>query len=103
MRISLDPSYRCVEAADGHEALRLAREERPDVVILDLMLPGVAGLDVLRGLRADPATAGTRVIVISAWSDVEAHALDAGADRFLPKPFDPEELQACVEGLLLPQ
>jgi DNA-binding response OmpR family regulator len=100
MRISLGPAYRYLEAADGHESLRLARAERPDLVVLDLMLPGLSGLDVLPELRNDPATSATPVVVISAWSDVEAHALAAGADRFLSKPFEPDEFRACVEKLL---
>jgi DNA-binding response OmpR family regulator len=100
IRVSLGPGYRYLEAEDGHEALRLVRAERPDLVVLDLMLPGLHGLDVLRALRRDPAMSATPVAVISAWSDVEAHALAAGANVFLPKPFDPDELRARVEEML---
>jgi DNA-binding response OmpR family regulator len=100
MRVSLGAGYRYLEAEDGREALRLARAQLPDVIVLDLMLPGLGGLDVLRELRRDPVTAATRVVAISAWSDVEADALAAGANLFLPKPFVPEEFRARVEELL---
>ena len=100
IRISLGPAHRYVEADDGREAVRLAREERPDLVVLDLMIPGLPGLEVLRALRSDPATAATRVIVISAWSDVGGEALAAGADAFVAKPFEPDGFRAQVEELL---
>lgn len=100
IKISLGPGHRYLEAEDGHEALRLAREHEPDVIVLDLMLPGVSGLDILRELRGDPATATTPVAVISAWSDVEAHALEAGANQFVPKPFEPDDFRAKIEELL---
>lgn len=102
IRASLDSAYGVVEAADGEEALRRAREARPDVILLDLMMPGRSGLDVLAELRDDPATAGTPVIVLSARTQVADRqaALEAGADRHLGKPFSPSELVAAVEELL---
>jgi CheY-like chemotaxis protein len=100
VRAVLGPSYRFVEAADGTEALASVREFEPDVIVLDVMLPGVSGLDVLRTLRADEATAHIPVVVITAWSHAEAEAWTAGADRFVSKPFDPDELDRAVRELL---
>lgn len=94
--------YEIVEAADGDESLALARHHRPDVVILDMMMPGRSGLDVLRALRGDAALAGTPVIMLTAraqQADREA-ASAAGADRYLAKPFSPLELISVVEELL---
>jgi DNA-binding response OmpR family regulator len=100
VRVSLGPDYRFLEAADGREALALVEEEPPDLVLLDLMLPGMTGLEVLRALRENARTASTPVAAISAWTYLEAEAIEAGADRFVPKPFDPGELRAGVEELL---
>lgn len=100
IRISLGDGYHVVEAVSGDEALERAAARRPDLVILDLMLPGIGGLDVLAALRVDPRTAGVPVAVVSAWSGVEGEALAAGANRFVPKPFDPGALRSLVEELL---
>jgi DNA-binding response OmpR family regulator len=100
VRVILGEDYRFVEADTGHEALELALEVRPDLVILDLMLPGASGLDVLRSLRRDLPGGDTPVIVMSAWGHADQAALEAGADRFLPKPFEPEDLTAMVEEVL---
>ncbi len=94
--------YDLVEARDGDEALALARETKPDLVLLDMMMPGRSGLDVLAELRADPELAGTRVVMLTARTqavDREA-ATAAGADRFLTKPFSPLQLAALVEDML---
>lgn len=100
VRASLDGGYRFAEASDGFAALRLARELAPDAVILDLMLPGLSGLEVLSGLRADDRLLHTRVLVVTAWSESHEDIVAAGADDFLPKPFDPDVLRAKVENLL---
>ena len=100
IRLSLGDAHRFLEAADGRNVLDLVREERPDVVLLDVMLPGVSGLDLLRELRADPALADTRVVAVSAWVHLEGEALAAGADCFLGKPFEPEALRSCVQRML---
>ena len=92
--------YRFVEAADGSEALELARELPPDLIVLDVMLPGVSGIEVLEALHADPALAAIPVVVITAWSHAELDAELAGADRFVRKPFDPDALSTAVEELL---
>ena len=94
--------YDLVEARDGDEALPLARDTKPDLVLLDMMMPGRSGLEVLAELRADPELAETRVVMLTARTqaaDREA-AAEAGADRFLTKLFSPLQLAALVEDML---
>ena len=100
VRAVLGPRYRFVEAADGTEALTIARELRPDLIVLDVMLPGLSGIEVLEALRTDADLRETRVVVITAWSHAELEAQVAGADRFVSKPFDPDDLSTAVEELL---
>jgi CheY-like chemotaxis protein len=100
VRASLDGDYRFVEASDGYVALQLARELAPDAVILDLMLPGLGGLDVLAELRSDEQLGKVPVLVITAWSETREDLVAAGADDFLAKPFDPEQLKLKLEKLL---
>ena len=96
----LGPRYRFVEAADGAEALALAREDRPDLIVLDVMLPGLSGIEVLEELRSTDSLKEIPVVVITAWSHAEIEAQLAGADRFVSKPFDPDDLSGAVEELL---
>src|SRR5688572_30348586 len=100
VRASLDGDYRFAEANDGYIALQLAQELAPDAVILDLMLPGLSGLEVLAELRADELLRETKVLIITAWSEEREDLIAAGADDFLPKPFDPDELRRKLEKLL---
>ena len=100
VRAVLGPRYSFVEADDGPRALALARELHPDLIVLDLMLPGMSGIEVLDLLRRDPEIASIPVVVVTAWSHAEASAVGAGADRFVPKPFDPQALETAVEELL---
>lgn len=100
IRAILGSRYRFVEAADGREVLAVAREVRPDLIVLDVMLPGLSGIEVLDELRADDEISGTPVVVITAWSHAEVDAWTAGADRFVSKPFDPDDLSTAVEELL---
>jgi len=89
-------------AVDGEEAVRIAREQRPALAVLDVMMPKRTGYEVLAALRADAALAGMKVILLSARvqeSDV-TRGLDAGADAYLPKPFKARELVSKVEELL---
>ena len=94
--------HRIVDAADGGRALELLRLVRPELVILDVMLPDRSGLDVLRELRRRPETAATPVLMLSARVQAadRADALAGGADGYLPKPFALEELTAAVTELL---
>ena len=100
VRAVLGPAYRFAEAADGLEALALARELRPDLVVLAVMLPGLSGIEVLEALRLDEELRSIPVVVITAWSHAELDAQVAGADRFVSKPFDPDQLSRAVEELL---
>jgi DNA-binding response OmpR family regulator len=100
VRASLDGNYEFVEAGDGYVALQLARELRPDAMILDLMLPGISGLEVLAEIRGDEQLRDMPVLVITAWSETHDDLVAAGADDYLPKPFDPDKLQAKVEKLV---
>jgi two-component system phosphate regulon response regulator PhoB len=93
--------YRVAQAVDGEQALQLARELEPDVVVLDVMMPRLTGTEVLAALRADPGTADLRVVMLSARAqdtDV-ARGLEAGADAYLAKPFQAPELIEVVNRL----
>ena len=100
VRLALGDGYRVVEAADGNEALDLLRAASPDLIVLDLMLPGRSGLELLTQIRSENGHARTPVVVISAWAHSDEAAVAAGADRFVAKPFDPDELQSTVAELL---
>lgn len=93
--------HRTLEAADGVIAWRLMMEERPDLVVLDVMMPGPSGLEVCRAIRADPGLASVPVIILTAGGQegMEADALTAGASAFLTKPFRPTELLDRVVSL----
>jgi two-component system phosphate regulon response regulator PhoB len=100
--VTLGDAFDCEEAADGDTALERLRARVPELVLLDAMLPGRTGLDVLRAMRADPKLKAVPVVVLSAWQqpqDVDA-ALAAGADRFLGKPFRVEELTSVALSLI---
>jgi len=94
--------YEVITAGDGLEGLNKAREERPALVILDVMLPGIDGFELCHRLRSDPATAGIRILMFSARAqeaDRES-GLHAGADAYLTKPASPEAIVRTVRGLL---
>ena len=100
IRATLDDGYRFAEASDGMTALELVREVEPDVVILDLMLPRLGGLEVLARLRADEHLRHIPVLVITAWNETREDVLAAGAADFASKPFDPDVLKTSIEKLL---
>jgi CheY-like chemotaxis protein len=100
VRVSLGEGFAFLEASDGLEALELAKAHHPDVVVLDLMIPGLSGLDVLARLRAEVNGGKLPIVVISAWGDARDEAFAAGADRFVLKPFIPDDLRAVVEELV---
>jgi CheY-like chemotaxis protein len=94
--------HRTTIAVDGAEALRLARKELPDLLLLDVMLPRMSGHDVCRMLRADPKTAKLKIVMVTGLgrgSDVE-EAFAAGADDYLIKPFDSARLFKKIEKVL---
>ena len=94
--------FRVASASDGLEALRAVLQERPDLVILDLMLPGLEGLEVCRRLRRDPSTARLPIIMLTAKVEEvdKIVGLELGADDYVTKPFSPRELVARVKALL---
>ncbi|MDC0712141.1 response regulator [Stigmatella sp. ncwal1] len=95
--------YRVIEASSGNEALKLAAQHRPDLIILDVRLPDILGYEVASRLRASPDTASISVLHTSATfvtSDKRVQGLDAGADGYLTQPFEPAELIATVRSLL---
>ena len=94
--------YRVATAATGQEALDLARRERPSLIVLDLMLPGISGFDVLEQLRSDESTRDIAVLMLTARDGVQdrVRGLDMGADDYLVKPFHVEELLARINALL---
>jgi CheY-like chemotaxis protein len=100
IRISLDGQYSFAEADDGEQSLEIARRLRPDVVILDMMMPRLSGLEVLTELRRDEALSDLRVIVLTAQPGSRDDALREGADLVMVKPFEPDQISAAVEEVL---
>lgn len=92
-------------ARDGDEALRLSREARPDLVVLDIMLPRVDGFEVCRRMRADPLLRDTRILFLTARGrETEiARGLGSGADAYMTKPFATRDLLTAVAELLRPR
>jgi DNA-binding response OmpR family regulator len=96
--------YHVLLAHDGDEALAQLRAHRPDIVLLDVMMPGKTGFEVCQAVRADEALARTKVLLLSAKGrDIDiAQGLGVGADAYMTKPFSTRELAARVRGLLVP-
>ncbi len=95
-------SFRVSQTPDGEEALLLAREERPDIILLDWMIENLSGIEVCRRLRRDNDTANIPIIMMSARGEEEdrVRGLDIGADDYVTKPFSPRELIARVNAVL---
>lgn len=94
--------FEVIVARDGEEALRLVQERRPDLAVLDWMMPKASGLDVLRAIRANGEISDTPVILLTARAseaDVQ-EGLDAGAADYIAKPFSPQELATRVHSIL---
>lgn len=91
-----------LEAEDGAEALVVAAQKKPDVVVLDLMLPELHGIGVCKALKADPATRGARVMIVSVkgFAADRNQAAEAGAELFLAKPVSRDDFLAAVRQLL---
>lgn len=102
IRLTLRSLGRILQASGAAQGLDLVRSEKPALVVLDVWLGQDSGLDVCAAIKADPATRGTKVLLLSACgqqSDVEA-GLAAGADRYMIKPFSPQTLSEAAASLL---
>ena len=103
VRFNLEKAgYEVIEAGDGKQALALARNETPDIAILDLMLPGIDGLEVCRLLKQSPETAALPIIMLTAKGDEidRVIGLELGADDYMAKPFSQRELAARIKAVL---
>jgi two-component system cell cycle response regulator DivK len=94
-------SYRLIEATDGERGVATALAESPDLILMDIQLPRLSGLDATRKLRADPKTANVPIIVITSFalSGDDQKAKDAGASAYLAKPYSPRELLQMIRKL----
>lgn len=97
-----DERYTLITADDGAKALELAKKERPDILFLDIMMPGTDGISVCRALKSDPSTAHVRVVMLTALSQDHywKEAVEAGADDYFTKPFSPTALLRKVDEAL---
>ena len=95
-------SYCLIEAPDGEAGVTMAREQRPDLILMDVQLPKLSGIAATRTLRAEPATAHTPIIAITSFalSGDEQRAKDAGASAYLAKPYSPFALLDMIRKLL---
>lgn len=95
-------SYRLLEAPDGEAGIALAVAQRPDLILMDIQLPKVSGIDAMRSLRREPRTATTPIIAITSFalSGDDQRAKDAGASAYLAKPYSPRELLAKIRELV---
>ncbi len=97
-----DSRYEVLLASDGETAIRTARAQMPDLVLLDNLMPQMDGYDVCKAIKGDPLTSRIKVVMFTAL--VQDSALDkareVGADAYIPKPFHPRELRGKVESLL---
>lgn len=96
--------YRVTTAVDGEDALRKVQADRPDLVVLDIVMPRMDGFEVLRRLKEDPETDSIPVIILSAkFHDADVfHGMKEGSEHFLNKPFSPVELLSTVANALRP-
>mgnify|MGYP001613882054 FL=1 len=94
-------SYRLLEATDGESGVAMALRDTPNLILMDIQLPKISGLDATRRLRADPRTAQIPIIAITSYalSGDEQKALDAGASAYLAKPYSPRELLELIRKL----
>ena len=95
-------SYRLIEAVDGEQGVATAHNELPDLILMDIQLPKLSGLEATRRLRADPKTAHIPIIVITSFalSGDSEKAKDAGASAYLAKPYSPRELLQMIRKLV---
>jgi CheY-like chemotaxis protein len=94
--------YEVALASSGEEGIEKAREEQPDLILMDLRMPGMGGVEAIKRLKSDPAVSDTPIIVISAWTSRanREEALQAGAAKFLGKPVDTKRLIEHINNLI---
>ncbi len=92
--------FEVLEARNGEEAIALAAAHRPALIVMDVRMPGIGGIEACRRLKANPITASVPVIFLSAWHNEVQTALEAGGAAFLLKPFSPRELIVTVRRCL---
>ncbi len=97
--------YKVSTANDGHRALELAKRELPDIVLLDVMMPGKSGWEVARALKQDPVTAGIKIVMVTAIGEQvnEITSPLYGADAHIDKPFEFDRLEKVIAGLVAPR
>lgn len=103
IRVTLGKSFEVLEAADGTNALEIVRQEKPDLVVLDVMMPGgLDGLQVLEAIKSDPLLEHIHVIMVTARAQAkdQADGMKHGADAYFFKPFSPLQLVACIKETL---
>ena len=95
-------TYRLLEAPDGESGMAMARQEHPDLILMDVQLPRVSGIEATRTLRREPGSANTPIIAITSFALAgdEQKALEAGATAYLAKPYSPRDLLDMIRRLL---
>jgi len=93
--------YRLLEAPDGEAGVAMAREQRPDLILMDVQLPKMSGIDAIKALRSEPETAGTPIIAVTSFalSGSEQKAIEAGATAYMAKPYSPFDLLRMMRQL----
>ena len=94
--------YRVIEAENGEEAISAAQRERPDLILMDMMMPGLNGLDATRRIREYQALSRTPIVAVSAYGadEYRSIAIDAGCDEYVSTPFEPTELAGLIATLI---
>lgn len=100
-RLTAD-GYQVLEASDGEQALGLAQQERPDLIVLDKVMPKMDGFEVVRGLREEPETARMPIVMLTERTSEEdvLDGLQLGVEEYIPKPFSPHELSMRIRRVL---
>jgi len=99
----LKKGYRVLEAETGEEGVEMAQKEKPDLIIMDMMMPGMNGLDATQLIRQDGALRQTPIVAVSAYgvNEYRSIALEAGCNEYVSTPFDPQTLADLIESLLI--
>jgi two-component system, cell cycle response regulator DivK len=94
--------YELIEALDGETGVRMAKEHQPDLILMDIQLPGLDGYEATRRIKAEPTLRAIPIVVVTSYalSGDDAKAMAAGADAYVAKPFSPRQLLATIRKLL---